>query len=69
MYSFFGTEVFLGYGCAPFPNHFGDVYPLIADFETSGGVVLWDLFMLPESVAQGHYRPLRPLTASSEKLF
>ena len=26
-------------------------------------------FVLPESVAQGHHRPLRPLTASSEELF
>ncbi len=26
-------------------------------------------FVLPESVAQGHHRPLRPLTSSSEELF
>jgi Tn3 transposase DDE domain len=26
-------------------------------------------FALPESVAQGHHRPLRPLTSSSEELF
>lgn len=26
-------------------------------------------FVLPESVAQGHHRPLRPLTAHSEELF
>ena len=28
-----------------------------------------DHFVLPESVAQGHHRPLRPLRTSSEELF
>ncbi len=26
-------------------------------------------FVLPESAAQGHHRPFRPLTSSSEELF
>jgi hypothetical protein len=26
-------------------------------------------FTLPETVAQGHHRPLRPLSSSSEELF